>query len=446
MHECGEKYQQLQEMIQASKRAESQGTEAASPQQITKKIESCIEDSRNVVSFFSGTVSELFLHFWEEYFVDMKRDEVVSVTNLPIPADVMEVALDITKYKLVQIAMSALKPFYDMLYRTEDENYSTLSKRYASFQVDLDTLNEQDFFRTSQDGAKNGKPLRDQGILLTSPSNQGKMRYITRVFQLLEVNALMWLTKDSVVYQIKQRNFKKDIKFEITIYHRTSNILSAHFPPIDNEDDTDIHLVRSPSESIWAVIYHSGNAAALQKNTKTILWLDDFSNEKMVVKLSFVKLETYKLFKQKIHNQSQIEDESVQVVDDHQDHLYNRPDYFPYQEAITCLQSLPSKTTPTDMLQCVYDTLKLAMQCVEQFWKQNNTDVNKYNSSVVVGADELVPILAFVALQAQLPHIHGFIHFVYDFVDEKSLNGQLGYSLVSLQTALRQLTHVLTRK
>lgn len=57
-----------------------------------------------------------------------------------------------------------------------------------------------------------------------------------------------------------------------------------------------------------------------------------------------------------------------------------------------------------------------------------------------------MPILAFVALQAQLPHIHGFIHFVYDFVDEKSLNGQLGYSLVSLQTALRQLTHVLTRK
>lgn len=58
------------------------------------------------------------------------------------------------------------------------------------------------------------------------------------------------------------------------------------------------------------------------------------------------------------------------------------------------------------------------------------------NMRFAVGADDFVPLFAYMVLQANLPDIHAQFAFLSVFTDENALIGRYGYYLASLQTAM----------
>jgi len=96
----------------------------------------------------------------------------------------------------------------------------------------------------------------------------------------------------------------------------------------------------------------------------------------------------------------------------------------PYSNAITCLQQLPFYKTVDAKLNCISNTAAKICSAVPR--------------DLSVGGDELLPLMAYVLIKANIPSVYSeaaFMELFIDMVHQKSI-AQEGYVLATYHTAL----------
>ncbi|XP_014672708.1 PREDICTED: VPS9 domain-containing protein 1-like isoform X2 [Priapulus caudatus] len=102
----------------------------------------------------------------------------------------------------------------------------------------------------------------------------------------------------------------------------------------------------------------------------------------------------------------------------------------PYSSAICELQRVVHLICPLSKLECVVHVIKIICHSVDEYY------TGKASQSPTVGADDLVPVLAYVVVNTGLPQLISECHAIEEFIHEGYLMGEEGYCLISLQTAL----------
>jgi hypothetical protein len=105
----------------------------------------------------------------------------------------------------------------------------------------------------------------------------------------------------------------------------------------------------------------------------------------------------------------------------------------PYHNAIKTLRKISLLKSPRDKLGCILQTFKDIIQCVGDFWEH-------YDREAVVGADDLVPIFAYVILKARLPKIFSEMNFIWEFATDSEMNGKYGYGFATFQIGVEIIT------
>ncbi|KAM4734793.1 VPS9 domain-containing protein 1 isoform 1-T1 [Anableps anableps] len=107
---------------------------------------------------------------------------------------------------------------------------------------------------------------------------------------------------------------------------------------------------------------------------------------------------------------------------------------YPYESAVQELKLLVQDRCPQRKLDCVVRTLRLICACAEDYRSLQGRD--PVPSAAAIGADDLLPILSFVALRCQVPQLVSECAALEEFIHESFLIGEEGYCLTSLQSAL----------
>lgn len=107
----------------------------------------------------------------------------------------------------------------------------------------------------------------------------------------------------------------------------------------------------------------------------------------------------------------------------------------PYRPAYALLRSLPKKTSPREKLECIVKVLNLTVKCIEDFWKNEGR-------SVVVGADDLLPIFTYVIAKASVPNLPSEILYITEFSLDKTLKGKYSYALTTFQMAVNSFPYI----
>jgi len=107
----------------------------------------------------------------------------------------------------------------------------------------------------------------------------------------------------------------------------------------------------------------------------------------------------------------------------------------PYQKAIDMLKKLPYQTSPKLKLELTMDTLQTTLQCVSEFWILHGKTVN-------LGADDLVPIFAYVILKAAIPNIYSEVAIISHFLESDILKGKFGYCFATFQIGIEIVMHL----
>ena len=110
--------------------------------------------------------------------------------------------------------------------------------------------------------------------------------------------------------------------------------------------------------------------------------------------------------------------------------LKRHKDSLPYQPAIDLLRTLTDTPTPLEKITVIQDTLQLISRCVKDYWKKRG---RKEESSLAVGADDMLPLFVYVLIQAQLPHAYSEKRMMENFVPERLMMGSAGYSMATYQ-------------
>ncbi|XP_018421979.1 PREDICTED: VPS9 domain-containing protein 1 [Nanorana parkeri] len=111
--------------------------------------------------------------------------------------------------------------------------------------------------------------------------------------------------------------------------------------------------------------------------------------------------------------------------------LYPQDIIDPYRLATEDLEQLTNQYTPHRKLECIVRTLRGICECADEYCATPGT--------ASIGADELLPILAFVVLKSGLSHLVSECAALEEFIHEGYLIGEEGYCLTSLQSALAYL-------
>ncbi|XP_034031560.1 VPS9 domain-containing protein 1 isoform X2 [Thalassophryne amazonica] len=106
----------------------------------------------------------------------------------------------------------------------------------------------------------------------------------------------------------------------------------------------------------------------------------------------------------------------------------------PYQPAVEELMHLVTGGCPQKKLQCIVRTLRLICACAEDY--QCVHEVDSAPKTAAIGADDLLPVLSFVALRCGCPQLVSECAAVEEFIHEGYLIGEEGYCLTSMQSAL----------
>ncbi|TRY85246.1 hypothetical protein DNTS_009282 [Danionella cerebrum] len=107
---------------------------------------------------------------------------------------------------------------------------------------------------------------------------------------------------------------------------------------------------------------------------------------------------------------------------------------YPYESAVLELKLLNREYCPQKKLECIVRTLRMICGCAEEYrLLQENDSPPK---SAAIGADDLLPILAFVALRSEMPQLVSECAALEEFIHEGYLIGEEGYCLTSMQSAL----------
>ncbi|KAG8437563.1 hypothetical protein GDO86_008318 [Hymenochirus boettgeri] len=100
----------------------------------------------------------------------------------------------------------------------------------------------------------------------------------------------------------------------------------------------------------------------------------------------------------------------------------------PYKAAVEELGHLPLHNTPQKKMECIVRTLRVTCECAEEYCVKPGTSA--------IGADDLLPILAFVVLRTHMSHLLSECAALEEFIHERYLIGEEGYCLTSLLSAL----------
>ncbi|XP_066440135.1 VPS9 domain-containing protein 1 isoform X2 [Eleutherodactylus coqui] len=103
----------------------------------------------------------------------------------------------------------------------------------------------------------------------------------------------------------------------------------------------------------------------------------------------------------------------------------------PYRAAVEDLEHLPRQRTPQRKLESIVRTLRVICECTEEYCPTPGT--------AAIGADDLLPILAFVVLKSRMSHLLSECAALEEFIHDGYLIGEEGYCLTSLQSALAYL-------
>uniref|UniRef100_A0A672ZKI2 VPS9 domain containing 1 n=1 Tax=Sphaeramia orbicularis TaxID=375764 RepID=A0A672ZKI2_9TELE len=107
---------------------------------------------------------------------------------------------------------------------------------------------------------------------------------------------------------------------------------------------------------------------------------------------------------------------------------------YPYQSAVQELRLLLKDTCPQRKLDCIVRTLRLICACAEDYRCLHEAESTP--KTAAIGADDLLPILSFVALRCQCPQLVSECAALEEFIHEGYLIGEEGYCLTSMQSAL----------
>uniref|UniRef100_A0A669AXJ2 VPS9 domain containing 1 n=1 Tax=Oreochromis niloticus TaxID=8128 RepID=A0A669AXJ2_ORENI len=107
---------------------------------------------------------------------------------------------------------------------------------------------------------------------------------------------------------------------------------------------------------------------------------------------------------------------------------------YPYGSAIQELKLLIHDRCPQRKLECIVRTLRLICACAEDYRCLHEGDTTP--KTAAIGADDLLPILSYVALRCQCPQLVSECAALEEFIHEGFLIGEEGYCLTSMQSAL----------
>lgn len=107
---------------------------------------------------------------------------------------------------------------------------------------------------------------------------------------------------------------------------------------------------------------------------------------------------------------------------------------YPYQSAVQELKLLFKDCCPQRKLDCIVRTLRLICACAEDYRCLHEAE--SAPKTAAIGADDLLPILSFVALRSQCPQLVSECAALEEFIHEGYLIGEEGYCLTSMQSAL----------
>ncbi|XP_067246269.1 VPS9 domain-containing protein 1 isoform X2 [Chanodichthys erythropterus] len=114
---------------------------------------------------------------------------------------------------------------------------------------------------------------------------------------------------------------------------------------------------------------------------------------------------------------------------------------YPYESAVQELKLLCRDYCPQKKLDCIVRTLRSICGCAEEYrLLQENDHPPK---SAAIGADDLLPILAFVTLRSEMPELVSECAALEEFIHEGYLIGEEGYCLTSMQSALTYVESLL---
>uniref|UniRef100_A0A8C3YIW3 VPS9 domain containing 1 n=1 Tax=Catagonus wagneri TaxID=51154 RepID=A0A8C3YIW3_9CETA len=107
---------------------------------------------------------------------------------------------------------------------------------------------------------------------------------------------------------------------------------------------------------------------------------------------------------------------------------------YPYWAAAQELGLLVLETCPQKKLECIVRALRVVCACAEDYYRAQEAAAQP--GTAAIGADDLLPILSFVALRSGLPQLVSECAALEEFIHERCLIGEEGYCLTSLQSAL----------
>ncbi|XP_024911756.1 VPS9 domain-containing protein 1 isoform X2 [Cynoglossus semilaevis] len=107
---------------------------------------------------------------------------------------------------------------------------------------------------------------------------------------------------------------------------------------------------------------------------------------------------------------------------------------YPYECAVLELKLLLNDYCPQKKLECLIRTLRMICACAEDYRSLHDGDASP--TTAAIGADDLLPILSFVALRSQCPQLVSECAALEEFIHEGYLIGEEGYCLTSLQSSL----------
>uniref|UniRef100_A0A7N6ARW0 VPS9 domain-containing protein n=1 Tax=Anabas testudineus TaxID=64144 RepID=A0A7N6ARW0_ANATE len=107
---------------------------------------------------------------------------------------------------------------------------------------------------------------------------------------------------------------------------------------------------------------------------------------------------------------------------------------YPYESAVQELKLILKDCCPQRKLECIVRTLRQICVCAEEYRCLHES--NSTPTTAAIGADDLLPILSFVALRSQCPQLVSECAALEEFIHEGYLIGEEGYCLTSMQSAL----------
>ncbi|XP_067392849.1 VPS9 domain-containing protein 1 [Emydura macquarii macquarii] len=117
-----------------------------------------------------------------------------------------------------------------------------------------------------------------------------------------------------------------------------------------------------------------------------------------------------------------------------QDSKAAAPGSYPYSTAVQELELILLQSCPRKKLECIVRALRVICECAEEYCAAQES--RPQPAPAAIGADDLLPILAYVVLKSNLPQLVAECAALEEFIHEGYLIGEEGYCLTSLQSAL----------